>query len=163
MKVVRWLDKNFELVLMAVLLVVMTGIMFLQVIMRYVLNNSLSWAEEACRYLFVWFTCFSLGYCVAYKNHLRIDILDNIVPRMTKNTLAVISTVLQAFFAVMLIVGGPELIMRATRNGQTSISMHMPMQYLYVSLLVGAILMVIRIIETTVKSLIEMKKGGDAV
>jgi TRAP-type C4-dicarboxylate transport system permease small subunit len=158
MKVIRWLDKNFEVFLMSVLLVVLTLIMFVQVIMRYGFNSSLTWAEEACRYLFVWFSCFSLGYCVSHNNHLRIDMVENAVPGPVRKFLQLLSTVLQAFFAIALIIGGPELCIRAATNGQTSTSMRMPMQYVYVSLFVGSILMALRILERTVKTILLAKK-----
>lgn len=161
MRLIRWFDKNFEVFLMSVLLVVLTLIMFIQVIMRYGLNNSLTWAEEACRYLFVWFSCFSLAYCVSQNNHLRIDMLENAVPRPVRIVLETLSTVLQAFFAIMLIIGGPGLFLRAAANGQTSTSMHMPMQYVYVSLFVGSILMMLRIIEVTIKKLLAAAKRGE--
>lgn len=161
MKIIRWLDKNFEVVLMSILLVILTLIMFFQVVMRYGLNNSLTWAEEACRYLFIWFSCFSLAYCVSQGNHLRIDMIYNIVSRPIQIFLETLSIALQSFFSIMLIIGGPELFLRAAANSQTSIAMRMPMQYVYVSLFVGSILMLLRIVETTIKKIAVLVKRGD--
>lgn len=146
---------------MSILLVALTLIMFFQVVMRYGLNNSLTWAEEACRYLFIWFSCFSLAYCVSQGNHLRIDMLVTVVNRPVKIILESLSIVLQSFFAIMLIIGGPELIIRAAVNGQTSTAMRLPMQYVYVSLFVGAVFMMLRIIETTVKKILALVKRGE--
>ena len=154
MKIIKWLDKNFEILLMSILLVVLTLIMFVAVIMRYGFNNSLTWAEEACRYLFVWFSCFSLAYCVSQGNHLRIDMVENAVPPPVKVVLNIVSIIFQGFFAIMLIIGGPELFLRAAANSQTSIAMRLPMQYVYVSLFIGAILMLIRIVEVTIKRIV---------
>ena len=46
------IDNHLEDLLMVVLLCVMSLLIFVQVIMRYIFNNSLSWSEELARYLF---------------------------------------------------------------------------------------------------------------
>ena len=46
MKILKWLDRNLEEKLMMVLLMAMVLIMGIQVVCRYVFNNSLSWTEE---------------------------------------------------------------------------------------------------------------------
>ena len=35
-------------------LILMVALVFIQVIMRYIFNNSLSWSEELVRYIFIW-------------------------------------------------------------------------------------------------------------
>lgn len=54
MKAIKWLDENFEEFIMIIFLILLTCIMMLQVVMRYFFHNPLSWAEEACRYSFVY-------------------------------------------------------------------------------------------------------------
>ena len=43
----------------AILLVIMTAIVLLQVFFRYGLNNSLSWTEELAKIMMVWITVFT--------------------------------------------------------------------------------------------------------
>ena len=54
MRIVKWLDDNLEEFFMIILLITLTCVMMLQVVMRYVFKTPLSWAEEACRYCFVY-------------------------------------------------------------------------------------------------------------
>lgn len=53
-KILKWLDDNAELYLCVFLMSFMTLVTFIQVVMRKVFNNSLSWSEELARYVFIW-------------------------------------------------------------------------------------------------------------
>ena len=50
MKLVKWLDKHLEEILLVALLFVMMIIMGIQILARYALGNSLSWSEEITRF-----------------------------------------------------------------------------------------------------------------
>lgn len=56
-------------------LAVMVAVIFTQVVMRFVFNNSLSWSEEFARYLFVWFSWMGVSAGVKDNDHLKVDIL----------------------------------------------------------------------------------------
>ena len=55
MKVVSWMDEYLEAGLASLLLAVIVTLITVQVVMRYVMQNSLSWSEELTLWLFVWF------------------------------------------------------------------------------------------------------------
>ena len=48
------LDDYLEETILIILLVIMTGVMGIQIVSRYVFQNSLTWSEELVRYMFVW-------------------------------------------------------------------------------------------------------------
>ena len=50
MKQIKWLEKNFELMILAIMLVVMSCLSFANVIMRYCFHNALS-----CTFCFLLF------------------------------------------------------------------------------------------------------------
>ena len=52
MKKLRWTWDNFEEVLLCIIITVITLVSGLQVVCRYLFNNSLTWSEEVSRYLF---------------------------------------------------------------------------------------------------------------
>lgn len=62
MKILKWLDNYLELTVSVFLMSLMTVLIFLQVIMRYVMHNSLSWSEELARYTFVWLIYIAISY-----------------------------------------------------------------------------------------------------
>lgn len=63
-------------VLLGLVLAVLTGILFLQVIMRFVFVNSLTWAEEVPRIILIWLVFLGLIPTVKGQ-HLIIDVLTD--------------------------------------------------------------------------------------
>ena len=56
------IDEHLEDILLVTLLSLMSLIIFVQVIMRYLMRNSLSWSEELARYLFIWSIYLAVSY-----------------------------------------------------------------------------------------------------
>lgn len=71
------LYDNIEYGSLIVALAVMVAVIFAQVVMRYVFNNSLSWSEEFARYLFVWFSWLGVSAGVKDKEHLKVEMLSD--------------------------------------------------------------------------------------
>ena len=64
MKLIKWLDKNFELAVMAVMLAVMSILSFVNVIMRYFFKSALSWSDEVCCYCLALSAFFALSCAI---------------------------------------------------------------------------------------------------
>ena len=71
-KVNNWVEK-FAVNLAWVLLFIITLLNIVQVFYRYVLNNALSWTEEASLWMMVWITFIILP--VAYHKGLNISMM----------------------------------------------------------------------------------------
>ena len=77
-KILKTLNKIEDTALIA-MFVAMVGIIFFQVIMRYVFNNSSSWSEELGKFLFVWLSWIGISIGHRRKEHIKITILVNLV------------------------------------------------------------------------------------
>lgn len=98
------------------LIVLMTGVMLYEVVLRYVFEAPTLWANELSLWLagFI-FLCAGL-YAMQQRSHIRIFILYDIMPRFLQKTCDVISTALICVFAFALIYGGyGEAIKKFTR------------------------------------------------
>jgi TRAP-type C4-dicarboxylate transport system permease small subunit len=95
-------------------LAVMVAVIFTQVVMRFVFNNSLSWSEEFARYLFVWFSWMGVSAGVKDNDHLKVDILAAalekrglIKPKEILNLIVysiwLITTVIVAYYGVQIV------------------------------------------------------------
>ncbi len=82
-KILKTLNKIEDTALIA-MFVAMVGIIFFQVIMRYVFNNSSSWSEELGKFLFVWLSWIGISIGHRRKEHIKITILVDKLPHKLK-------------------------------------------------------------------------------
>lgn len=81
------------------LMATLFAIMCLQVFFRYVLNASLIWAEEVCRYLLIWATFLGLG--VAYQRG-EIAALHMLVDKLSRRAALAVATGARVLMLVLL-------------------------------------------------------------
>lgn len=79
--IVRYLEENLEEILMVTLLAALSLVMMAQVIARAVFEQGFTWAEEFCRYCFVYSGMFSAGYCIRKKVSIRVDAIYGFFPK----------------------------------------------------------------------------------
>jgi TRAP-type C4-dicarboxylate transport system permease small subunit len=103
------------------------AITVLQVFCRYVLNNSLSWAEELVTYLFVWLVFIGVAVNVRDRSHIRVDILTRLLPPGVRKILEVgVELSMAAFMGAMVWLGfGMVRLM----SGTESPALHLPVNY----------------------------------
>lgn len=116
----------------------MVTIIFSQVVARYAFSSSLSWSEEAGRYIFVWMTFLGAAMAVRNRQHVSLDIILNILPDSLQRFLLLISYLSMMIFTAVLIYGGFQFVARGSR--QASSALEIPMHYVYIVLPVGGVL-----------------------
>jgi len=127
------LDRIIHLVLLwaiAVLIFAMMTVTFTQVLARYLFTNSLSWSEEAGRYIFVWITFLGLAAAFHSRAHIALDFVAQMLPARASQVLRVANAILVAAVGVALIVGGQSLM--GFGMNQRSAALGLPMYTIYV-------------------------------
>lgn len=133
---------------LALLMAAMVVIISAQVWFRFVLNDPLSWSEEAGRYLFVWISFMGAAAGVRYQVHLGIDLMDKLLsPKAYKWVVILINLIIQVFL-LMIIYWGFKIL--GVIKFQESASMHISMRYPYMAVPVGAIFMFINSVRVMV-------------
>lgn len=137
----------FLALLMAAMVVVITA----QVWYRFILNNPLSWSEEAGRYLFVWISFIGAAAGVRYQVHLGIDLMEKMLPEKAHRAAVVIVNLIIQIFLLVIIYWGFKIL--GIIKFQQSPSIHLSMRYPYMAVPVGAILMLINSLRVMVAAL----------
>lgn len=122
------------------------GLIFLQIVMRYIFSSSLSWSEELARYIFVWYTWVGTSYAVSQHKHIRIEILSDMLKGKSKILLDTAALLLWAIFSFFLSVKGIQVVSMLATRGQNSAALEIPMAIPYAAIPVGCFLMGIKLL-----------------
>ncbi|MFB4165363.1 TRAP transporter small permease [Alteribacillus sp. JSM 102045] len=151
MRALKFLDDHFEEILLVVFTFIMVVVITLQVFMRYVLGNSLSWSEELARYCFIWLVYIGISYGVKKQRHIKVDVLLVLLKEKGKLVLGIVANLFFLAFAGFVIIFGYGVVEQLAGFGQTSPSLKIPMALVYAATPVGMGLTAIRIIQQIIK------------
>ena len=164
-KVLKFLDAHLEEYLIAFLLIALTLIMTLQIIMRYVFSNALSWPEELSRYCFVYITFLTLGYCVQRNSMLKLDVIQDILPAKVWSVLQVFVRIVTLIFFVLMFIYSLDLLASMRQTNRVSAALQIPYTFIYLSTVIGFALAVLRTVQALIVPIVRhfRKKEGENV
>jgi C4-dicarboxylate transporter DctQ subunit len=172
----RLLDR-LEEVLIATLIAVATALIFLAVTHRFAIGfaadlvsfartnempglmenaraafkavNALkmTWAQEACIYLFVWMAKFGAAYGVRTGIHVGVDILAEQLEGTARKTITTIAMSGGVIFTAILTWIGSDFVWHVRTGGQTSPDLELPMWIIYLAVPLGSALMCFRFVQ----------------
>lgn len=154
------IDKALEKVCRAALFIffaLMVISAFIQVVMRTVFSNPLTWTEELCRYSMVWLAMVGSGLAVKYGSHIAVDILKNFLSPKTIRVINVVNYILIVTFAVILVYYGIGLCGR--NMSQITPGLKLPMGLVYGAVPVGGLIMIFYAAAGLLQSFAEEKEG----
>jgi C4-dicarboxylate transporter DctQ subunit len=154
-KILTGIDK-FERGFNAFVLILSTLILFINVILRYFFSASTSWAEELTRYLIIWISFVGGSICVKHNDHVCVDLIHHLLPAKAKTVLIMITQWIASVFMAVLAYYSWKIMMFNFSTGQISPTLMVPMWIIYLSIVLGSILMAIRFFENTIRSLIQL-------
>lgn len=141
--IVKTLDKIEDTVLIA-MFVGMVGIIFFQVIMRFVFNNSSSWSEELGKFLFVWLSWLGISIGHRRKEHIKITLLvDKLPHRLNKLFEAISELILIVICGITMYYG---IIMIGIQKNVPYAGIKISTAWGYLSLVLGCGIFIIRAI-----------------
>ncbi|SFP43919.1 TRAP transporter small permease subunit [Tranquillimonas alkanivorans] len=88
------------------LIVILVGVMFYEVIVRYVFEAPTLWANELSLWMAGFIFLLAGLYAMQQRSHIRIYLLYDVMPRWLQRLCDVVSTALISVFAIAMIWGG---------------------------------------------------------
>lgn len=146
-------------------LAVMVGVILLQVVMRYVFNNALSWPEEAARFCMLWMTGMIAPSAMRWGGFVAIDMLPQALPRRIGHFLGLILLLLSAVVLAVSIQYGwnhtfgfggnfDASAMRVPFDWVGGESIRVKLRYMYGALLLGVVMILVVNVELILRSII---------
>ena len=133
------------------ILAVMTGAVFLQVIMRYLGWGAIDGIDEVPRYLFVWLVMIGAAAAMQRGEHTVLDYFVNrLSPRPRALVLAVSTAAGIGLFAYLIQL---SIVLVPNAQLQTSAGLDLPLGYVFVAIPVGAALIILPMIRSLLATL----------
>ncbi len=142
------------------ILAVMSVIIFANVGLRYLTNESIVWAEEVARHLMIWLTFIGCGPVLRYGGHIAVENLQDALPKVAAQVVrGVIALLLLGFFAFFVWFGIEY--MDRTQYQQTPTT-QISMAYIYASLPVGAAMAIVHLLLVMRSYVVDRTFASDA-
>lgn len=116
-------------ILLGILLAFMSIFIFTNVVLRYVFNSGLDWAEELTRFLFVWATFLGAVLALKDNNHLGFTSVVQKMPQSIKKLMFLASSIMILYVLLDLFMGSIKMIPIGMLN--TGASTGIPMAVMY--------------------------------
>lgn len=159
----RFYDK-FEEYLLVSSLVLTVIIVFVQIIMRYIFNASLSWSEELTRYIFIYQVWLGGSLGVKESKHIRVEIIHGLVKDRGKHLVDIMAMSIFLAFCVFLTINSAGLVQLLFQRHALSTGLRLPLAYAYAAVPIGCGMMALRLVGEIYKDIIAFLKpeGGQA-
>jgi len=150
--------RHYKLIMKWVIVIfymMMMGIMFMQVVARYLFNLPTSWAEEASRYLFIWIAYLGVAAGISRKVHIGVDyFMKYLAPPIRKRIFYITSALTLGMLLVVMVQG---IRLTAITMAFPSYTMEfLPQGIAFLAIPAGAFLMML----ATVEAIFETIKGN---
>lgn len=149
-RAVGWFASNFERLLVCSFLSLFSVVLILQVFMRFVVRDPLSWPEEFSRYLLIWTAFIGSSLAVKEGRFINIDILPLMMSGWARKALHLVMHGGFLLFCVLAVYFSLDFILRVAHSGQVSPAMGIPMWLVYSAAPAGLTLAALRTIEAII-------------
>lgn len=139
-KVVDYIENT----LVVALIFTATTVAVIQVIARYVFNNSLYWSEELILYSLISMSFFTASMGVRRSAHISVEALYAFVGPRALRALKLVAAILGLVFAGTLVYYGSRLYVSTGEMGQLSPAMQLPVAYVYLTIPIAGVFMALR-------------------
>ena len=118
-KIRQW-ALNADLAVSIAALILLVGVTFFGVVMRYIFHAPFVWQEEVQLALILWAVFFAGGAAFRTGNHVAIDMVVNLFPPGLRKAVDVAVTALALLVLAYLIYYSCQFVLQLHRTGRTT-------------------------------------------
>jgi len=142
---------------------VMGIVLLLQVFARYIFGRPLVWSEALARYIFVWICFIGAGYGIKHHLHIEMEFIFKIFPKAGQVIIQILINLFSiAMFAYILPGAFQYTAQQATIDSPV---LPIPMSYVVISIPIGLIFVILRLIIDTINVIktgkVKKSEGAD--
>ena len=151
-----WCVRNPVELVAALLVLLLTVMVFLQVLFRYVLHSPLAWSEEFAMFLFQW--CIFIGAALAVRHgyHFHVDLVTSRLSGRWKASFQLLASAIIFVVAYVMIHMGIKMVLT---NEYIYPTLQIRVSYAYLAFPVSGVLIFIYQVPILVREIKDLVKG----
>ena len=110
------LDRLEEWII-SLMLLAMTGLTFLQVVMRYVFNSGMTWALELTTVFFAIMIFVGVSYGVRVGSHIGVDALVKMMSPGKRKAVSILAVLLSLVYVGFILTGSLQYVLKMKEVG----------------------------------------------
>ncbi len=122
-----------------------------QVVARYIFFTSISWIEEFSRIVFIWFIYLSISWIIIQGRHIRVNVIELILPPAWRRSFALLSDLIWLAFSVLMTWFGFLFVRSEIEVYSETAILQIPEAAVHAIIPIGFGLMTIRLIQHMVR------------
>lgn len=150
--------KKVEETLTAIFLVAMVLDVFIATVGRYTALFSLPWAEELSRFLMIWLVFVGAGAVAGEGGHYGVDIVVTNLPRLGQKICLILTDIFISAFCIFVAWYGMQNVISQFQKAQQSPAMHVPIWIMYLSVIIGCVLVLLQYVYHSVITIRKMNQ-----
>lgn len=147
-KVLKWLDINFEPILMLVLSMSIIILICTQVVLRFFFGAGFAWGEEFATFMFVWVAFIGIAYASRNNRHIGMNYLRMVLPEKPRKVLMILVDVMVVILLVVLAQAALKNHADIIKFNEKATSMDISINWLYNAALSGYFLILFRTVQS---------------
>jgi C4-dicarboxylate transporter DctQ subunit len=160
MKVLKFLDENFEKILANFFLFSMVFLLSNIVFFRFVLDRGIAFAEELDRMAFVWMVYTAAAYAAQKGAHIRLEAITLILPKKVNRYMRYFADLLWVGLNLIIVKEGIYVVTSMFKYRYESPALGWSMAYVYTIVPISFILMTFRIFQRNIREILQLKEAS---
>lgn len=103
--------------IISLMLLAMTGLTFLQVVMRYVFNSGFTWALELTTVFFAIMIFVGISYGVRVGSHIGVDALVKLMSPGKRKAAGIVAVLLSLVYVGLVLTGSMQYVLKMQQVG----------------------------------------------
>lgn len=127
MKIIHKAEEYF----IAVLAILASILLFINVFMRYVFSAGIVWSEEAIRYMIIWIAFIGSAVCFRKGMHFGVDVILRVKNPVINKVIRLFIQMVSLTFCILMVIYGYRFTSIAHEMHQVSAAAKIPMEIVY--------------------------------
>lgn len=139
----KWL-LFIEKTVMSIGIIATSLIITYNIILRYIFDSGIVWAEEATRYIIIYIVMIGSSYAIAKEEHISVTLLNQTSIKWISHVMYVFQNLVSLVFTVLFSYYGIQLLQMLMSTNQLTPALQIPIWWIYAAMPIGMTMMSIR-------------------